>query len=390
MKKIGVVTATRAEYGLLRPVVVELRKLEKDNDCKVDLIVTGTHLAEEYGSTIQEIEEDGLQIDYRVKIPIESSSENDIAKNQSAALVEFTKLFSEKSYNGVLLLGDRYELLMIAVAAMNTHTPIFHMCGGDTTEGAIDESIRHSITKMSIVHFPTNEVSRKRIIQLGENPSRVYNYGATSVDNIVKLDRLSKQDALKSINMNECKYALCTYHPVTLDNTDIEKMTRDFLAALECFPQLQFIITKSNADQGGTFINRILDDEAARRDNIHVFSSLGVKRYLSLMSYSEAVIGNSSSGIIETVVYKVPAVNIGDRQRGRLQAGNIVNCGSDKDSIVSAIEVALSDNFRELCKGIKNPYGDGDAAKKISRKVMELISNPIDLKKSFYDLHIEA
>ena len=383
MKKVAVVTATRAEYGLLSPVIKKLR--EKENtDFRVDLIVTGTHLSEGYGKTINEIDD---RIDHAIQIPVDSATEQDISHNQAETMVKFTQLFIKEKYNGVIILGDRYEMLAIAIVASNLRTPIFHLCGGDTTEGALDEWIRHSITKMSYLHFVTNEDSRKRVIQLGESPNRVFNYGSTSIDNILHAADMTKAEALQSIGLGDCKYALCTYHPVTMDNGSVDEQIAAFLTAINSFPSLQFIVTKSNADQGGARINELLDEAKSKIDNIHVYTSLGVKRYLSLMRYAEFVLGNSSSGIIETPAFHVPTVNIGDRQRGRLQSESIINCSEDTDSIIEAMEKAMTTDFRKVCSNVISPYGDGHAAEQIAAKVFEVIlEDRIDLKKKFYDM----
>ena len=383
MKKVAVVTATRAEYGLLSPVIKKLR--EKENtDFRVDLIVTGTHLSEGYGRTINEIEG---RIDHIIQIPVDSATEQDISHNQAETMVKFTQLFIKEKYNGVIILGDRYEMLAIAIAASNSRTPIFHLCGGDTTEGAMDEWIRHAISKMSYIHFVTNEDSRRRVIQLGESPDRVFNYGSTSIDNILHVADMKKAEALQSIGLGDCTYALCTYHPVTMDNGSVDEQIAAFLTAINSFPSLQFIVTKSNADQGGARINELLDEAKSKIDNLHVYTSLGVKRYLSLMRYAEFVLGNSSSGIIETPAFHVPTVNIGDRQRGRLQSESIINCSEDTDSIVEAMEKAMTTDFRKVCSNVISPYGDGHAAEQIADKVFEIIlEDRIDLKKKFYDM----
>ncbi len=386
MKKIAVVTATRAEYGLLSPVIKELRKFEDDN-LRVDLIVTGTHLSEQYGMTINEIDD---RVDHRIPISVKSDSEEDISSNQAEVLVKFTELFIDEQYNAVLLLGDRYETLSIAIAAGNTRSPIFHLCGGDTTEGALDEWIRHSITKISYLHFVTNEESRRRVIQLGENPERVFNYGSTSIDNIIHVADMSKKQALESVGLKDCKYALCTYHPVTMKGGSVDLQIENFLKAIKAFPELKFIVTKSNADQGGARINELLDSAVKKINNIHVFTSLGVRRYLSLMKYAEFVMGNSSSGIIETPAFRVPTVNIGDRQKGRLQSESIINCSEDKNSIIDAIRLAISDKHKEVCNMVISPYGDGHTAEKIAEKTVDVVMNGrIDLKKKFYDLKRE-
>ena len=384
MKKIAVVTATRAEYGLLSPVIKELRAKESSY-LKIELIVTGTHLYQSYGMTINEIDD---RIDHEIMIPVNSDSEIDISSNQAKTLTAFTDLFYAEKYDAVVLLGDRYETLAIAIAAGNTRTPIFHLCGGDTTEGAIDEWIRHSITKMSYLHFVTNEESKKRVIQLGENPSRVFNFGSTSIDNTLRIADMTKSEALKSIGLNnECKYALCTYHPVTMESNSVDKQIYEFLKAIESLDYIEFVVTKSNADQGGAKINKLLDDAAERISNLHVYTSLGVRRYLSLMKYAEFVLGNSSSGIIETPAFRVPTINIGDRQKGRLQSDNIINCGIESEQIIDAINIALSQEHRNKCKTVIGPYGDGNASKQIADKTVQVVlDGRIDLKKKFYDL----
>jgi len=386
MKKIAVITATRAEYGLLKPVIMSLREYESSG-LKVDVVVTGTHLNDNYGYTVNEIEKDNVRIDYKIYSPVNSGNPYDISSNQAEVLIKFTKLFMQEKYNAVLVLGDRYEILAIAAAAGNTNTPLFHMCGGDTTEGASDEWIRHSVTKMSYIHFVTNEDSRRRVIQLGENPGRVFNYGSTSIDNIINTEMLSKKEVLLNIGITECCYAICTYHPVTIGNNDVDYMILQFLEAVKKFPDIEFIVTKSNADRGGARINILLEREEKNIKNLHVFASLGVKRYLSLVKHSMFVLGNSSSGIIEAPVFHVPSVNIGDRQRGRLQCGSIINCGENSEEIINAIYYAMSEEFRSICLDVQSPYGTGNAAKKIACKIIKVVNNEcIDLKKKFYDL----
>ncbi len=389
MKRIAVVTATRAEYGLLAPVIKELRKQESDG-FRTELIVTGTHLSAAFGNTVSEIEADHIRIDKRIKIPVASSAETDISANQADVLIKFTGLFAEQRYHAVILLGDRYETLAVAIAAGNTGTPIFHISGGDTTEGAMDEWIRHSITKMAFLHFVTNEESRKRVIQLGENPERVFNFGSTSIDNILTAADMSEEEALASVGLGKCRYAVCTYHPVTLEDADVDEQIAGFTGALSAYPEMEFIVTKSNADRGGERINALLDLAEQHTANMHVFASLGVRRYLSLIKYSRFVLGNSSSGIVEAPAFHIPTVNIGDRQRGRLQSESVINCGSSEDEIVWAIDKALSMEHRSVCSTAKSFYGDGQAAKRIAEKAVEAVQGRIDLKKRFYDLEFEA
>lgn len=389
MKKVAIVTATRAEYGLLMPVIKELRKYEIDA-FKAELIVTGTHLSNQYGMTVQEIQANDIRIDHKIPVSVKSDTELDISVNQAEVLVKFTELFLQQKYNAVILLGDRYETLAVAIAAGNTRTPVFHLCGGDTTEGALDEWIRHSITKISYLHFVTNEESRKRVIQLGEASERVFNFGSTSIDNILHAADMTKEEALASIRLMDCKYAVCTYHPVTMESGSVEGQIESFLDAIRAFPELQFVVTKSNADQGGARINELLDKAEKDITNLHVFMSLGVRRYLSLMKYCEFVLGNSSSGIIETPAFHVPTVNIGDRQRGRLQTASIINCLADTGAIVTAIKEAISDEHKAVCKTVISPYGEGNAGEQIAAKVFETVmGGGIDLKKKFFDLNFE-
>ncbi len=383
MKKIAIVTTTRAEYGLLLPVIRELRKSE-NAELKIDLIVSGTHLSKKYGMTINEIDE---RVDFKIPVSVNSNSEIDISANQAETLMLFTELFSRENYNAILLLGDRYETLAIAIAAGNTRTPIFHLCGGDTTEGAIDEWIRHSITKISYIHFVTNEDSKRRVIQLGEDPSRVFNYGSTSIDNIMTIADMSKEDALESVGISHCRYALCTYHPVTMGSDSVDYQINELIKAINEFPEIQFIVTKSNADQGGARINQLLDIAERDSSNLHVFASLGSRKYLSLMKNAEFVLGNSSSGIIEAPAFGVPTVNIGDRQRGRLQSDSILNCDNDYESIAKAVTVALSDEHKKKSLKTEKKYGEGKAAVQIASKTIEIVlQDRMDIKKKFFDL----
>ena len=383
MKRIAVVTATRAEYGLLLPVIRGLRARE-GADFRAELIVTGTHLSDDYGRTEQEIRE---RIDRRIPIPVRNESAEDISADQAETLVRFTELFAREAYDGVVLLGDRYETLAIAVAAGNTRTPVFHLCGGDTTEGAMDEWIRHAVTKISWLHFVTNEDSRRRVIQLGEDPARVFNFGSTSIDNLQTAADMSREEALKSIGLGECRYALCTYHPVTMEAEDAGEKVAALIEAMAGFPEIQFIITGSNADRGGSRINRMLAEAAETAGNLHLYASLGVRRYLSLMKTAEFVLGNSSSGIIETPALHVPTVDIGDRQRGRLASESVIHCGEAAEEIRAAIRQAMSEEHRAVCRAAVSPYGSGNAGERIAAKIAEAAAaGPIDLKKKFYDL----
>lgn len=386
MKRLAVITATRAEYGLLAPVITELRKLES-SVFGVELIVTGTHLSEAFGRTIGEIEASGMRIDRTVEIPVASDSPVDTSVNQADALVKFSELFYRERYDAVLILGDRYEMLAIAIAAGNMHVPVFHMCGGDTTEGAADEWIRHAITKIAYLHFVSNADSRRRVIQLGENPCRVYDTGTTSIDNLLSLEEVSREKALENIGMKDCVYALCTWQPVTMGTGNPDTDVARLLTAIRSFPGISFIVTKANSDHGGARINALFADAEKEISNLHLYSSLGMKRYLSLMRHCAFVIGNSSSGIIEAPSCHVPTVDIGERQRGRLCAGSVIHCNTDAEDIIGAVNIALSDEHIMKCKKVINPYGTGKAAPRIAEICHHVLTEEkIDLRKAFYDI----
>ncbi len=386
MKKMAVVTATRAEYGLLSPVITALRKYE-DPGFRVDLIVTGTHLSEAYGKTITEIEASGQSIDHIVEIPVASETPVDTSIDQAETLVKFSELFYKEKYDAVLILGDRYEMLAIAIAAGNIRIPVFHMCGGDTTEGAADEWIRHSITKIAYLHFVSSADSRRRVIQLGEDPQRVFDTGSTSIDNLLSLEEVSREKALDSIGLEDCDYALCTWQPVTMGSREPEADVEQLLNAVKAFGNICFIVTKANSDHGGARINELLAQAEKEIPNLHLFSSLGMKRYLGLMKHCAFVIGNSSSGIIEAPSCHVPTVDIGERQRGRLCADSVIHCETDERDIVRAINEALSGEHIGKCKNAVNPYGEGKAAPRIAEICHRILTEEtIDLRKTFYDI----
>lgn len=389
MKHIAIITTTRAEFGLLLPLIKELRTKETE-EFRVSLVVTGTHLSDEYGGTISEIKETSLRIDEEVSVRMESCTPEDISRNQADVLVKFTKLFSERKYDAIVILGDRYEMLMIAIAATNTLTPIIHLCGGDTTEGAVDECVRHSITKMSYYHFVTNELSKRRVIQLGEDPTRVFNVGSTSIDNINNIDTFTSAEVLESLGINcSCRYAVCTYHPVTLESRDIEETIMGFVDSIKRNPEIEFIVTKSNADMGGATINEILERESRHIKNMYVVDSLGMARYIALVRQAEFVMGNSSSGIIEAPALHVPTINIGDRQKGRLKTDSVIDCGITSYEINQAIHIALSKRMKKVAQNVVSPYGDGYSAEKMSKLILDLLRDKMDVKKKFYDIKMD-
>ena len=384
MISVAVVTSTRAEYGLMRPLIFNLIK---DEDIDFSLIVTGTHLSPQYGYTITEIEDDGVPI--RSHIEIIPDKIEDTATIMSNTLSKFSAYFKNNKFDYLVVDGDRYEMFAVCIAAVLNNIPIAHCGGGETTEGANDEYWRHCMTKLSYLHFPIMNEYRNRIIQMGENPNRVFNVGSLGLENIRNMIFSSKEEVSKRVKLALNKpYALVTFHPVTLDNSSSIEQIKELLQALDYFEGMDFIITKANADKEGEKINQIIEEYAKNKKNVVFVSSLGAQYYLSAMRYSEMVIGNSSSGIIETPTFKIPTINIGDRQKGRIQANTIINCEPKKEDIIRAILKGKSIEFKRICEESKNPNGDGNASLKIIKHLKESFSEGIDLQKSFYDLTI--
>ncbi len=384
MRKICVVTGTRAEYGLLSRL---MGMINESSQTQLQLIVTNMHLSNLHGNTYSEIESDGFTINK--KIPIIVAGHDDAKatlKSMSKALSGFADAYYELKPDIVILLGDRYEALAAATAALIERIPIAHIHGGEITEGAYDDAIRHSITKMSYLHFPATEIYRKRVIQLGEQPERVFNVGSLGVENIKKLQLFSKDEIDNFIGFTLDKNTLlATYHPVTLGNSAIKDIS-NFLKALDERKDLKVVFTMPNSDTGGkaifSAIERFVESNSGRAC---VFQSLGVKRYLSVMKYVSAVVGNSSSGILETPSFHIPTLNVGDRQKGRLSADSIVNCTSDKDSILKGLDIILSEKSRNIAAKVKNPYEQSNTA----QKIFDIVSTyPLEniLRKHFYDL----
>ena len=381
MKKRTIVTAPRAEYGLLHPLITRLLACDQ---WETQVVVTGTHLEEEFGYTCHEIERDGVPI-YR-KIPITEKDDNAyaVSRTMANALCGFGAYFKEEKPDLLILLGDRTEMLAIAYAAMNERIPIAHLHGGELTQGAVDDCVRHALTKMSYLHFASTEAYRNRIIQLGEDPARVFNVGALGVENILREQLLSRQELKTVVDFPvDRPYAVVTFHPVTLEKATAEQQVRELLVAMRQREDLFFLITKANSDAGGRRINELLDADTEKCSNRELVASLGMTRYLSAVKYAKFVLGNSSSGIIEAPALQVPTVNIGDRQQGRIQAKSIVNCQPERTSILTAIDRVLGMQGMVF----NNPYGDGHTSEKIVEILKEYMSlEHIDLKKKFYDL----
>jgi len=386
MKKICVVTGTRAEYGLLYWV---MKSIEKDKELELQLIVTGMHLSTEFGLTYRQIEEDGFLINKKIEILLSSDTSIGISKSMGLAMISFSEAFQELKPDLVLVLGDRFEIFSAVSAAMISRIPIVHCHGGESTEGLIDESIRHAITKMSHIHFCSTNEYRNRIIQLGESPKSVFNVGALGIENINKLKLFSKGDFEKSISFKlDKKYSfLVTFHPVTLESSTAEEQIDQLLKAIDNIQNCNIIFTKSNSDTDGRIINQKIDSYVKNNlDKSICFTSLGQLRYLSALKYVDCVIGNSSSGLIEVPSFKIATVNIGDRQRGRIIAKSVIQSDPTCKNIEESIRKAISVNFKaDVLLNVDNPYGKGNSSERIIDVLKETILDNI-LKKRFYDL----
>lgn len=382
---ICVVTTTRADYGLLKPLI---RRFLDDKIFCVKIVVTGTHLSEKYGYTYKEIEKDGFQTAARIAILSEEKDSLAVPKCMANAIVKFSEYFQADRPDFVLLLGDRYETFAIAIAAYNARIPIIHLYGGDTTEGALDEAYRHSITKMSYLHFVSNEDSRRRVIQLGEEPERVFNVGSLGIENVLHEPLMSMEELERDLHFQlGGSYAVVTFHPVTLEADTAEAQCGELLRALEKRKDLRYIITKSNADENGGRINSLWDKYGEQRDNVYVTESLGMKRYLSAVSHARMVIGNSSSGLSEVPAFHVPTVNIGDRQKGRLRGKSVVDCLPKETDILRAMDIAESTAFLKEIQEEVSVYGDGHTSEKIVDIVRQYMrKNTINQKKNFYNI----
>lgn len=388
MKKVSILTATRAEYGLLKPII---KKLANVPEFDVRLVVTGAHLSPEFGLTYQEIEQDGFSIDNRIEMLLSADSPAAISKSMGVALISFADYFERLKPDILIVLGDRYETLAVCIAAMNQKVPIAHLYGGETTEGAVDESIRHAITKMSYIHFTSTESYRRRVIQLGEQPNRVFCVGAIGIENILKEEIMPKRDLETSLNFKLDKpHAIVTFHPVTLEDNQSAQQFQAILDVCKNYQDMYFIFTKANADANGRIINNMIDSYMEENKHAIAFTSLGMTRYLSALKYSVLVLGNSSSGLIEAPSFGIPTVNIGDRQKGRLKASSIIDCKPNTDDIQRAIHLALSKEFQEKSKKTVNPYGDGNTSEKVTSILKTfLLEDKISLKKKFYDCEVK-
>lgn len=382
MRKICVVTGTRAEYGLLYWL---MKEIENNPDLELQLIVTGMHLSPEFGLTYKEIEKEFV-IHKKIEMLLSSDTSVGISKSMGLAQISFAESFEELKPDIIVVLGDRYEIFSAVSAAMIARTPIAHLHGGETTEGAFDEAIRHSITKMSHLHFTAADEYRNRVIQLGENPNHVFNVGGMGIENIKRLKLLSKNELEQSINFKlGKKNILVTFHPVTLENSTAKEQFQELLRAVDELQGTQIIFTKANSDTDGRIINQMIDEYVAKnKDKAAAFTSLGQLRYLSALQFMDAVVGNSSSGITEAPSFKIGTINIGDRQKGRLKASSVVDCKPIKTDIINALDKINSAEFKKLLMHVENPYGEGGASEKIIN-ILSNISFDGILKKTFFD-----
>lgn len=385
MRKVCVVTGTRAEYGLLSRLMWLIRA---DHDLTLQIIATNMHLSPEFGLTYKEIEADGFTIDKKVEMLLSSDTSNAITKSIGLATIGFADAYEDLQPDILLILGDRFEILAAATAALIYKIPVAHLHGGEITEGAYDDAIRHAITKMSHLHFVSTEIYRQRVIQMGEHPSTVFNVGALGCENIKSLKLMSKDELEKSLGFKlDRNTILITYHPVTMECNTSEQQFRELLSAIDLFPELKVIFTMPNSDTDGRIIMKMIKEYVAKNLERTVwFDSLGCYRYLSVLQYIGGVVGNSSSGIIEVPSFHIPTINIGDRQKGRVAAASVLNCKPTRQDIQQRLAVILAPGYLDSLVSVTNPYDMPDTAINI---LETLKHQPIVSMKSFYNLSID-
>ena len=381
-RKVCVITGSRAEYGLLYWL---MKEIDSDKVLELQIIVTGMHLSEEFGNTYQQIEKDGFNIDKKVDISLTSDTELSICKSMGLGMTGFSEAFNILKPDLIVVLGDRFEIFSAVSSAMILRIPVAHIHGGEKTEGVIDEPIRHSITKMSHLHFTATNEYRNRVIQLGEQPSTVFNVGGLGIDNINKLKLLNKNDFEKALGFNlGDKNILITFHPVTLEVSTAKNQFQKLLDSVSKLNNTKIIFTKANSDTDGRIINSMINDYVAKHDNTIAFKSMGQLNYLSALQFMDAVVGNSSSGLLEAPSFNIGSIDIGDRQKGRIKSDSVISCLPNKNSINAAFKELYSQRFQSIVSKVENPYGKGGASKIIVRKIRELSLDNI-IKKTFYD-----
>ena len=389
-RKICIVTGSRAEYGLMYWL---MKEIQEDPDLELQIIATGMHLSPEFGLTYKVIEEDGFLINQKVEMLLSSDTPVAIAKSMGLGIIGCADALKRLNPDILVVLGDRYEILAACTAAIPARIPIAHIHGGEATEGLIDEAIRHALTKMAHIHFVATEVYRKRVVQMGEQPERVFCYGAPGLDNIRRLKLLERKEFEKAIGFKlGGKNILITFHPVTLDKDSAKPQFGELLAALEKFKNTKFIFTKPNADTDGRIIIKMINDFVKENsDKAIAFDSMGQLKYLSALKHVDMVVGNSSSGLIEAPSFNIPTINIGDRQKGRIQAQTVISCDPRIGSILDAIKKGFSKEFRDSLKDTVNPHGDGRTSSRIKNKLKQIKIDKDELgnvfiKKNFYDI----
>jgi GDP/UDP-N,N'-diacetylbacillosamine 2-epimerase (hydrolysing) len=383
-RKICIITGSRADYGLLYWL---MKGIQKANDFQLQIIATGAHLSPDFGLTYKEIEEDGFDINKKVEMILSADTPSAISKSTGLGMIAFADVFADLKPDIVVILGDRYEVFAAAFSAFIACIPITHISGGETTEGAFDEAIRHSITKMAWWHFVAADEYAKRVIQLGEDPKRIFNVGSLGVDAIKKLRFLTKQELMDKTGIVFGKRnLLVTYHPVTLEKQTSRKYFQSLLDVLNELDDVYLIFTMPNADSDSRIIKQMIDDYVAtHKGNSIAFTSMGHTNYLSTLQFIDGVVGNSSSGLGEAPTFKIGTINIGDRQKGRLKAKSVIDCVPTKKSIKMAIETLYSRDFQKALLSVESPYGEAGAAEKIIR-VLQETKFPEEIKKGFYDL----
>ncbi|MEK6624960.1 MAG: UDP-N-acetylglucosamine 2-epimerase [Bdellovibrionota bacterium] len=382
MKTVGLVTVARSDFGIYRSI---LKALSSSSTLTCKLIVTGMHLENKAGNSLQEIIDAGYKPDFQVKLTYDSDTPAGIVHTMSAGLKGFADLFTNFRPDVLLVLGDRFEMMSAVLASLPFSIPVAHLHGGESSEGNFDEAIRHSITKMSHLHFPSTESYQQRIIKMGEEPWRVHLTGAPALDDLATFPYLAKDDLEKQLGLDlNLPTILATYHPVTFEFEDTGYYIKEFLTAIEQLG-IQTLFTYPNADTHGSLIIQAIEDFKKMHRFVHIVPNLGGKRYFSLLRHITALAGNSSSGIIEAASFGVPVVNVGNRQMGRVHGQNVIDVKYDYSSIKKGLELALSDNFRVKVKGMKNPYSVGHAATKVVEVLQSTVYNRALVEKKFYD-----
>jgi UDP-hydrolysing UDP-N-acetyl-D-glucosamine 2-epimerase len=377
-KKYCVLSSSRADFGILSNLI---KKLSKKKYIKLELILTGSHISKKFGETKKEAYENSIKNFHELKLPSKNKNTEDLLFSSSILLNKLSKKFKKEKYNYLIILGDRFETFIDAYVATLYKVSIIHLSGGDETEAAYDNQFRHAISKLSHLHFPTNEISKNRIIQMGENPKYIFNFGSLSVENIYKIKKISKKDIEKEFNFKLAKnFFLVTFHPETLGFKN-KKNLKSLINAISTFKDVQFIFTSSNADEGGDYINTMIENFTKKSKNIFFIRSFGQKRYFNVMKYSRGIIGNSSSGVCEAPSFKIGTLNLGNRQTGRIKIKSVINSDFAVKNIIKGIKIILSKKFILQIQNVRNPYYKKNTLKNIVQKIMIFNKQNLLIKK---------